>query len=260
MSLWSCPDRVDILSTRLPSHRVLILITRWAFSQERKVAPKRAQICPDLLHPHGYPPRASKRHTARSWGHTRELADILSVRYVGESVPGKYPLTIRRKKDRFGEVFPQKLIIYLRILDILSPIPIFEGVLSIKNLPLLSIWTKILVLTNITEKNFSILTYMKKIGALVGCFERWFTFCLQKQQSSHLIGQKLSVLMGVPLKIYNLFTDQGHSLLNSHGNCKKSRLFSKNLSSHYIATKMLFWRGIGENDLQLVYKSNKHLT
>ena len=132
MSLWSCPDRVDILSTRwppycvaildtrLPPHRVLILITRWAFSKERKVAPKRAQICPDLLHPHGYPPRASKRHTGRSWGHTRELADILSVSYVGESVPGKYSLTIRRKNDRFGEVFPQKLIIYLRILDILS--------------------------------------------------------------------------------------------------------------------------------------------
>ena len=61
--------------------------------KERKVAPKRAQIRPDLLHPHGYPPRASKRHIARSWGHTRELADILSVRYIGESVPGKYPLT-----------------------------------------------------------------------------------------------------------------------------------------------------------------------
>ena len=120
MSLWSCPDRVAILDTRLPSHRVLILNTRWAISKERKVAPKRAQIRPDLLHPHGYPPRASKRHTARSWGHTRELADILSVSYVGESVPGKYPFTIRRKKDRFGEVFPQKLIIYLRILDILS--------------------------------------------------------------------------------------------------------------------------------------------
>jgi hypothetical protein len=81
MSLWSRP------------YRVLILITRWAISKERKVAPKRAQIRPDLLHPHGYPPRASKRHTRRSWGHTRELADILSVRYVGESVPGKYPLT-----------------------------------------------------------------------------------------------------------------------------------------------------------------------
>ena len=108
MSLWSRP------------YRVLILITRWAFSKERKVAPKRAQIRPDLHHPHGYLPRASKRHTARSWGHTRELADILSVSYVGESVPGKYSLTIRRKNDRFGEVFPQKLIIYLRILDILS--------------------------------------------------------------------------------------------------------------------------------------------
>ena len=88
--------------------------------KERKVAPKRAQICPDLLHPHGYPPRASKRHTARSLGHTRELADILSVRYVEAGAPRKSPLTIRRKKDRFGEVFPQKLIIYLRILDILS--------------------------------------------------------------------------------------------------------------------------------------------
>ena len=96
------------------------MTTRCANSCERKVAPKRAQICPDLLHPHGYPPRASKRHTLHSWGHTRDLADILSVRYIGESVPGKYPLTIRRKKDRFGEVFPQKLIIYLRILDIPS--------------------------------------------------------------------------------------------------------------------------------------------
>ena len=131
------------------------------------------------------------------------------------------------------------------------------------------------------------LTYMKKIGVLEGCFGRWFTVSLQKQKSPHLIGQKsgkispsrwkvyilfteintphligqkIAVLKGVPLKIYNLFTDQGHSLLNSHGNCKKSRLFSKNFSSHYIATKMLFWRGIGENDLQLVYKSNKHLT
>ena len=120
MSLWSWPDRVDILSTRLPSHRVLILITRWAISKERMVAPKRAQIRPDLLYPHGYPPHASKRHTGRSWGHTRELADILSVSYVEAGAPGKYPLTIRRKKDRFGEVFPQKLIIYLRILDILS--------------------------------------------------------------------------------------------------------------------------------------------
>ena len=97
-----------------------ILSTRCAISKERKVAPKRAQIRPDSRHPHGYPPRASKRHTARSWGHTRELADILSVSYVEAGSPGKYPLTIRRKKDRFGEVFPQKLIIYLRILDILS--------------------------------------------------------------------------------------------------------------------------------------------
>ena len=120
-------NRVAILSTRLslsrkswpacPSaqfdHSVRLF-------KEGKVAPKRAQICPDLLHPHGYPPRASKRHTARSWGHTRELADILSVSYVEAGAPRKYPLTIRRKKDRFGEVFPQKLIIYLRILDILS--------------------------------------------------------------------------------------------------------------------------------------------
>jgi hypothetical protein len=81
-----------------------------------------------------------------------------------------------------------------------------------------------------------------------------------KINTPHLIGQKIAVLKGVPLKIYNLFTDQGHSLLNSHRNCKKLRLFSKNLSSHYIATKMLFWRGIGENDLQLVYKSNEPLT
>ena len=88
--------------------------------KERKVAPKRAQICPDLHPPHGYPPRASKRHTACSWGHTRELADILSVSYVEAGAPRKSPLTIRRKKYRFGEVFPQKLIIYLRILDILS--------------------------------------------------------------------------------------------------------------------------------------------
>ena len=99
MSLWSCPDRVDILSTRwppycvaildtrLPPHRVLILSTRCAISKERKVAPKRAQIRPDSRHPHGYPPHASKRHTGRSWGHTRELADIMSVRYVGASVP-----------------------------------------------------------------------------------------------------------------------------------------------------------------------------
>ena len=132
-----------------------------------------------------------------------------------------------------------------------------------------------------------LLTYMKKIGVLEGCFGRWFTVSLQKQKSPHLIGQKsgtfpplwqkvyilfteintphligqkIAVLKGVPLKIYNLFTDQGYSLLNSHGNCKKSRLFSKNLSSHYIAMKMRFWRGIGENDLQLVYKSNKYLT
>ena len=76
-----------LLDTRLPPHRVLILSTRWAISKERKVAPKRAQIRPDLRHPHGYPPHASKRHTGRSWGHTRELADIMSVRYVGASVP-----------------------------------------------------------------------------------------------------------------------------------------------------------------------------
>ena len=120
MSTRRPPCRVAILDTRLPAHRVLILSTRCAISKERKVAPKCAQICPDLLHPHGYSPRASKRHTGRSWGHTRELADILSVSYIGESVPGKYSLTIRRKNDRFGEVFPQKLIIYLRILDILS--------------------------------------------------------------------------------------------------------------------------------------------
>ena len=91
-----------------------------SYLQREKGRPKRAQIRPGLLHPHGYPPRASKRHTGRSWGYTRELTDILSVSYVGESVPGKYSLTIRRKKDRFGEVFPQKLIIYLRILDISS--------------------------------------------------------------------------------------------------------------------------------------------
>ena len=109
-----------LLDTRLPPHRVLILSTRWAISKERKVAPKRAQIRPDSRHPHGYPPHASKRHTGRSWGHTRELADILSVSYVGESVPEKYPLTIRRKKYRFDGVFLQKLIIYLRILDIPS--------------------------------------------------------------------------------------------------------------------------------------------
>ena len=62
---------------------------------------------------------------------------------------------------------------------------------------------------------------MKKIGVLEGCLGRWFTVSLQKQKSPHLIGQKIAVLKGVPLKIYNLFTDQGHSLLNSHGNCKK---------------------------------------
>ena len=108
-SFWPLGDPsclVDILSTRSPSHRVLILITRWAISKERKVAPKRAQICPDLLHPHGYPPRASKRHTRRSWGHTRELADILSVSYVEAGAPRKSPLTIRRKKYRFDGVFP----------------------------------------------------------------------------------------------------------------------------------------------------------
>ena len=62
---------------------------------------------------------------------------------------------------------------------------------------------------------------MKKIGVLEGCLGRWFTVSLQKQKSPHLIGQKIAVLKGAPLKIYNLFTDQGHSLLNSHGNCKK---------------------------------------
>ena len=139
-------NRVDILSTRLSLSRKswpacpcahfdhsVLFPAEWTFwpsdlfvhsvcieFKERKVAPKRAQICPDLLHPHGYPPRTSKRHTARSWGYTRELADILPVRYVEAGAPRKYPLTIRRKKDRFGEVFPQKLIIYLRILDILS--------------------------------------------------------------------------------------------------------------------------------------------
>ena len=76
----------------------------------------------------------------------------------------------------------------------------------------------------------------------------------------HLIGQKIAVLKGVTLRINNLFTDQGHALLNSHGNRKKLRLFSKKLSSHYIAMKMRFWRGIGENDLQFVYENNEPLT
>ena len=90
--------------------------------KERKVALKSACFHPESHTLPKYPPRASKRHTARSWGYTRELADILPVRYVEAGAPRKSPLTIRRKKDRFGEVFPQKLIIYLRILDIPSPI------------------------------------------------------------------------------------------------------------------------------------------
>ena len=109
MSLWSSVILIPKIVTSLS---VCSFWSLGALFKERKVAPKRAQICPDLLHPHGYPPHASKRHTARSWGHTRELADILSVRYL--------PLTIRRNNGRFGGVSLQKLIIYLWILDILS--------------------------------------------------------------------------------------------------------------------------------------------
>ena len=66
------PCRVAILDTRLPSHRVLILITRWAISKERKVAPKRAQIRPDLLHPPRIPAaRLKTPHSAFLGAHAR---------------------------------------------------------------------------------------------------------------------------------------------------------------------------------------------
>ena len=55
--------------------------------------------------------------------------------------------------------------------------------------PSLSIWTKISVLTNFFEKLFLwflrvkiySFTYTHKNGVLVGCFEEWFTVCLQNQ-------------------------------------------------------------------------------
>ena len=74
---------------------------------------------------------------------------------------------------------------------------------------------------------------MKKIGVLRGCFGRWFAVCLQKQKSPHLIGQKIAVLMGVPLEIYNLFTDRGHPSLNGHRKSKNAPPLNANLQFVY---------------------------
>jgi hypothetical protein len=84
-----CPLGYPYPENRDQLVRVLNLITRCTFSKrERSLrnARKFALICTT---PTGYPPRASKRHTARSWGHTRELADILSVSYVEAGAPRK---------------------------------------------------------------------------------------------------------------------------------------------------------------------------
>ena len=124
MSLWSCPGHFVHSVILIP--KIVTSLAECSFWSLGEPSPKRERSLetrpnsPWFALPPRIPAARVKTPHVAFLGHTRELADILSVRYVGESVPGKYPLTIRRKKDRFGEVFPQKLIIYLRILDILS--------------------------------------------------------------------------------------------------------------------------------------------
>ena len=185
-------NRVDILSTRLSLSRKSWPACPCAhfdhsvrLSKERKVArnaPKFALVCS----PHGYPPRASKHHTARSWGHTRELADILSVRCVGVRCAKKmylhiYPFlrvfgtplkntsTYLAKKNRsFDNQISKSLSPHLigQKSDNFTPLQPKVYILFTEFSPLYLHCRKNRPFDNHILRKFNLLTYMKKIGGL----------------------------------------------------------------------------------------------
>ena len=75
-------------------------------------------------------------------------------------------------------------------------------------------------------KKFILSLYSHGNAVLAGYWREWFTACLQKQQASHLIGQKSGDFPPLRLNVYILFTE--FSSLYLH--CRENRPFDNYIS------------------------------
>ena len=101
-------------------------------------------------------------------------------------------------------------------------------------------------------KKFILSLYSHENAVLAGYWREWFTACLQKQQASHLIGQKSGDFQPLRLKVYILFTKFSSLYLYS----LKNNSFLIHISKNYISSHLYeFLRGIGD----LIFFNPHHL-
>ena len=98
-------------------------------------------------------------------------------------------------------------------------------------------------------QKFILSLYSHENAVLAGYWREWFTACLQKQQASHLIGQKSGDFQPLRLKVYILFTKFSSLCLYS----LKNNFFLTHISKNYISPHLypknrgsegVFWKMI----------------
>ena len=98
-------------------------------------------------------------------------------------------------------------------------------------------------------KKFILSLYSHGNAVLAGYWREWFTACLQKQQASHLIGQKSGDFQPLRLKVYILFTKFSSLYLHCRENRPFDSRISKNSPPHLYEKN----RGFGRVFWKMIY-------